>query len=110
MSVVRLTGVSFTLIFSCTHCGGINFILSLFLYLDLYLLGDDTSFMQTKNLFVLIHIRNKSEVGTIKLVLALQDSFLLTVERRLFCGSFLLFIFRVCHAILSVHCSLVVTC
>ena len=26
------------------------------------------SFMQTKNLFVFIHIRNKSEVGTIKLV------------------------------------------
>ena len=47
-----------------------------FSYLDLYLLGDDTSFMQTKNLFVLIHIRNKSEVGTIKLVfLALQDFF-----------------------------------
>ena len=28
----------------------------------------------------------------------------------LFCGSFLLFIFRVCHAFLYVHCSLVVTC
>ena len=25
-----------------------------------------------------------------------------------FCGSFLLFMFRVCHAFLSVHCSLVV--
>ena len=44
-----------------------------FLYLDLYLLGDDLSmsfgsFTQTKYLFVLIHIRNKGEVGTIKLV------------------------------------------
>ena len=44
-----------------------------FLYLDLYLLGDDTSiskgsFMRTKHLFVLIHIRNKGDVGTIKLV------------------------------------------
>ena len=27
-----------------------------------------------------------------------------------FCGSVLLFMFRVCHAFLSVHCSLVVTC
>ena len=37
--------------------------------------------------------------------------FLLTVPRRcFFCGSFLLFMFRVCHAFLSVHCSHVVTC
>ena len=44
-----------------------------FLYPDLYLLGDDKSksqgsFMRTKHLFVLIHIRNKSEVGIMKLV------------------------------------------
>ena len=42
------------------------------LYLDLYLLGDDTpisqgSFMRTKHLFDLIHMRNKGEVGTIKI-------------------------------------------
>ena len=48
-----------------------------FLYLDLYLLGYDPSisqgyFMRTKHLFFLIHIRTKGEVGTIKLVLALQ--------------------------------------
>ena len=37
--------------------------------------------------------------------------FLPTVPRRcFFCGSFLLFMFRVCHAFLSVHCSIVVTC
>ena len=30
--------------------------------------------MRTKRLFVLIHIRNKGEVGTIKLVLALQKT------------------------------------
>ena len=36
--------------------------------------------------------------------------FLLTVPRRcFFCGSFLLFMFRVCHAVLSVHSSLMVT-
>ena len=39
----------------------LNLLLS---YLDLYLLGDDTSisqrlFMQTNHLFVLIHMRNK---------------------------------------------------
>ena len=37
--------------------------------------------------------------------------FLLAVPRRcFFCRSFLLFMFRVCHGFLSVHCSLVVTC
>ena len=36
---------------------------------------------------------------------------ILTVPRRcFFYKSFLLFVFRVCHAVLSVHCSLVVTC
>ena len=36
--------------------------------------------------------------------------FLLTVQRRCFiCGTFLLFVFRVCRVFLSVHCSLVVT-
>ena len=46
-----------------------------FLYLDLYMyvLGDDTSkrwgpFMRVKHLFVLIHIRNKGEVGTVKYI------------------------------------------
>ena len=37
--------------------------------------------------------------------------FLLTVPRRcFFCGSFLLFMICVCHAFLSFHFSLVVTC
>ena len=38
--------------------------------------------------------------------------FLLTVSWQcFFCGSFLLLMFRVCHAILpSIYCSLVVTC
>ena len=31
-------------------------------------------------------------------------------RRCFFCGSFLLFMFRVCHAFLSDHCCLVVTC
>ena len=37
--------------------------------------------------------------------------FLLTVPRQYFlCGSFVLFMFCVCHAFASVHCCLVVTC
>ena len=57
-------------------CSGIQFYLLLspylcfisFLYLDLYVLGDDAlislgSFMQTKHLRVLIHIWSKGEVG-----------------------------------------------
>ena len=42
-----------------------------FLYLDLHVLGDDKlisygSFVQTKYLCVLIHIRIKGEVGAVK--------------------------------------------
>ena len=68
--------------------------------------------MQTKHLYVLIHIRIKGEAGTVKLVQSLQ-CFLLTVPRRCFyCGSFLLFTFHVSlyYAILSVPCSLVISC
>ena len=40
-----------------------------------------------------------------------RAKFLLTIPRQcFFCGSFLLFMFCVCHAILSFHCSLVVNC
>ena len=47
-----------------------------------------------------------------RLIKALQQNyFLLTVPRRcFFCGSYLLFMFCVCHAFLSVGCGLVVTC
>ena len=46
-------------------------LLCLFLYIDLYLLGEYTlisegSFMQTKHLHVSIRIRKKGEVGTVK--------------------------------------------
>ena len=62
------------------------------------------------DIFVLIIIRTKDEVGTIKLVEAFQ-LFLLPVARLCFvCGSLLLILFCVCHAFLSVHCSLVVIC
>ena len=68
--------------------------------------------MRTKHLFVLIHTRNKGEVDTCTIVLAIKFFFrLLTVPRRcFFFGSFLLFMFRVCNAVLSVHCSRVFTC
>ena len=58
--------------------------------------------MQTKHLCVLIHIRIKDEAGTVKLVLAVP-------RRYLFCGSSL-FCVCLCHIVVSVSCSLVVTC
>ena len=67
-------------------------------------------FIRTKHLFVLIIIRTEGEVGTIKLVQAFL-LFLLPVSRLCFvCRSILLILFCVCHAVLSVHCSLVVIC
>ena len=65
----------------------------------------------TPVLIVLIHMGNKGEVGAVKHVYSSAFFFLLTVPRRcFFCGSFILFAFHVCHAVLSVLCSLVVTC
>ena len=86
-----------------------------FLYLDFYVLGDDTSislgsFMWTEHRCVLIPIRNKG--GTVT-CLSPPVIFLPTVPRWcFFCGPFLLFVFCfcLCHTVLSVPCSLVVTC
>ena len=66
-----------------------------FLYLDLYVLGDDTllskgSFMRTTLTRVLIHFRIKGEFGTVKYVKALQYFLLRTVSRNCF---FLCFVF-----------------
>ena len=63
--------------------------------------------MQTKHLCVLIHMWTKGEVGTPWNRLKLSNkNFLLTFQ----CGSFVLFMSYVCHAFVSVHCCLVVTC
>ena len=43
-------------------------------------------------------------------MMSLSDDNLTLSTWCFFCGSFLLFMFRVCHAVFSVHCSLVVTC
>ena len=72
LAVVRPTGIYLLDFF----CSGIQFYLLLnpylcfisFLYLDLYVLGDDAlisegSFMQTKHLCVLILISTKGDVG-----------------------------------------------
>ena len=69
--------------------------------------------MQTKHLFVMIHIRKEAEVG----IFALSNMFKHSSKKKfttrskqymhLFCGSFLLFVFHVRHAFLSVPCSLV---
>ena len=68
--------------------------------------------MRTKHLFVLINIRNKGEVDTVKHVKTLQYVILMMVPMLCsFCGSFLLFMFDVVyHTVMSVPCSLVVTC
>ena len=58
--------------------------------------------MQTKHLFVLIHIRNKGEVDTIKMF-ELSSSFTTDRSRQcLLCGSFLLYVLHVCfcHTVL----------
>ena len=67
--------------------------------------------MQTKHLYVLLHIWTQGEVGApwnrFKLS---RKIFLLTVPRRyFFCGSFVWFMSCVCHAFASVHFCLVVT-
>ena len=65
--------------------------------------------MYTKSILVLIYIRNKCEVGTVKQ--ALRRKKILTAPRCcFFCGSFLLFVFCVCHNVLSVTCIPVVSC
>ena len=59
--------------FYCMYCRVLIFVLSP-VYISLYnVLGDDISiidgsFMRIKHLFVLIHIRNIGEIGTIKQV------------------------------------------
>ena len=53
--------------------------------------------MQTKRIFVLVHIRNKDD-GSNRQTCLSTPVFLLTVLRLcFFCGSFLLFVFHVCH-------------
>ena len=66
--------------------------------------------MQTKHPCVLIHICTNGDVVAVKLVYTLKVFVLTVIKWCFFCGSFLLFMFFVCHALLSVHCSLVVTC
>ena len=69
VSLVRLMRafdcwISFALILSCM-CLSPNICFISFLYLNLYVLGNDVS-IQSKHLCVLIHIRIKDVVGTFK--------------------------------------------
>ena len=62
--------------------------------------------MSTKHLFVSIHIRNKSEAGAVKYVLSLQYFFTDGSKAVLLSWIFfLLFVFHVCRADLSITCS-----
>ena len=78
-----------------------------FIYLDLYILGDDTttglgSFMQNKHLCVLIHISNNGKVGIVKHVFGPSVMFLLNISRRcFFVAPFLPFL---CHGLLLSYC------
>ena len=59
---------------------------------------------------VLIHIKFKDKVDAVKYLTEILN-FLLTVPRRyFFCGSFVLFMSCVSHALESAHCCLVATC
>ena len=68
------------------------------------------SFMQTKHLYVLIHIRTKGEVATsLNRFKPSSNIVLMTIPRRhLFCGSFMFFLSCVCYAVVRV--SLYVPC
>ena len=60
--------------------------------------------MRTKHVSVLIHIRNKGEVGTVN-----PEMFLLTSKVVLLFVAFSCYS-CFCHTVLSVPCSLAVTC
>ena len=84
-----------------------------FLYLDLYVLGEDAliswgSFMQTKHIFVFIHIWTKGEVGApLNRFKPSSKIFLLTIPRQcFFCEYFMLILS--CFVILS--CTSVCLC
>ena len=106
LPIVFLLCIQFYVLFSPYLC----FIS--FLYLDLYILGDDRRLSYKPNIYV--------SWSTSKLRMRLapwnpfkpsSKIFLLTVTRRyFFCGPFVLFMSCVCHAYASVHCYLVVTC
>ena len=80
-----------------------------FLYLDLYVLGDDAliskgSFMQTKHLCVLVHIWTKGGVGAPWNRFKASGKLILTTAPRrcFFCGSFMLFLSCFCYAFVRI--------
>ena len=90
--------ISLAPVFSFIYCWVLIFALTLFLYLDLYVLVDYAliskgSFMQTKHLCVLIHIWTKGDVGApLNRFKSSSKIFLLTLPRGyFFCGSFMFF-------------------
>ena len=66
--------------------------------------------MQTKHLYAMIQIRNTVEADTIIPSLSPPVNIFTDLSRASFVDLFFLFMFRICHAFLSVYCSLVVTC
>ena len=97
----------FAPVFSFMYYWALIFALSPFLYLYLYVLGDDAwisngSFMQTKHIFVLVHNWTKGDVGAPWNCPPSSKIFLLTVPRQYFlwiiCVIYVLCLacFRVC--------------
>ena len=64
--------------------------------------------MRMEHIFVLIHIRNKGEVVNVNMF----KPFNIFTDYLNVCSllSFFLFVFHVCHGVLSNLCNLVVTC
>ena len=104
--------ISFAQAFSCIYCEVLTFV-----YLDLYVQGDDSSistgsFMQTKHLYILIHIRIRVRFVPSNIFKPFSNYFWDHSKVVLFCGSILLCVFCLClcYTVLSVSFSHVITC
>ena len=94
----------------CTALLSVYFCFISFLYLDLSI--SYGLFTWIKNLFVLIQIRIKGEVGTVNMLEPSSNFFADRSKAMLLFWIHLLFMFQagLCYAVLSVPCSLVIAC
>ena len=101
-------------VFSCIYCWVFIFVLPPFLYRLVFTRRwhiDNLGIFHANQTSICLHQHQKQGWGWYHKTSLQERYYLLTVPRRcFFCGLFLLFMFRVCHAAMSVYCSLVVTC
>ena len=96
--------ISFATVFSCMFCWVLIFVLSPFVILIICTWRRvRDKFMRIKHICVLIHIRIKGEVGTVKL-LSPPVILLLTIPRWYKCICFVDFFYAYVFAILSCQC------